>query len=103
MSDGRLTSDELLATIQQLQQQVEALQAENAQLRSQLEQSQRAGKRQAAPFRKGPPKPNPKTPGRKAGDDHGRHAHRQPPPPDRIDETLEAALPQACPCCGGTL
>lgn len=103
MSDARPSYDELLDLVQQLQRQVEALQAENARLRELLEQSQRAGKRQAAPFRKGPPKPNPNTPGRKAGDDHGRHGHRPPPPPDQIDETLEAALPTACPGCGGTL
>jgi len=103
MSDSRPTYDELLDTIQHLQQQVEALQAENVLLRNQLEQSQRAGKRQAAPFRKGPPKPNPKTPGRKAGDNHGRHGHRPPPPPEQLNETLEAALPATCPCCGGTL
>jgi hypothetical protein len=37
-----------------------------------------AGKRQAAPFRNGPPKPDPKRPGRKAGDQHGTHGHRPP-------------------------
>jgi transposase len=95
--------DELLDLIRQLQGQVDTLQAENTRLRDQLEQSQRAGKRQAAPFRKGPPKPNPKTPGRKSGDAHGRHGHRPPPAADQLDETLEAALPAACPCCGGGL
>ncbi len=103
MSETRPTYDELLDTIQQLQRQLEMLQAENAQLRRQLEESQRAGKRQAAPFRKGPPKPDPKTPGRKRGDAHGRHGHRPPPAAGQIDETLEAALPPACPCCGGDL
>jgi transposase len=103
MSESRPTYDELLETIRQLQRQLEALQAENARLTSQLEQAQRAGKRQAAPFRKGPPKPNPKTPGRKAGPAHGRHGHRPPPAPDQIHETLEAALPDACPGCGGPL
>ena len=62
-----------------------------------------AGKRQAAPFRKGPPKPDPKTPGRKAGEAHGTHGHRPPPPPERIDECHEAALPDACPHCHGRL
>ena len=33
-----------------------------------LDDALRAGKRQAAPFRKGPPKPDPKPPGRKSGD-----------------------------------
>jgi transposase len=101
MTEARPTYEELWELVQRLQSQVEALQAENARLREQLEQVQRAGKRQAAPFRKGPPKPNPKTPGRKAGDEHGRHAHRSVPL--HVDEILEAPLPQACPGCGGGL
>lgn len=64
-----------------------------------LEESRRSGKRQAAPFRKSDPVAEPKTPGRKRGGLHGRHAHRLPPPdPDR---TLEAPLPGCCPHCGG--
>ena len=65
-----------------------------------LEAAQRAGKRQAAPFRKKEPKAKPKKPGRKSGDDHGLHATRTPP--ERIDETFEAPLPKSCPQCGGT-
>ena len=64
-----------------------------------LEESRRSGKRQAAPFRKGDPVAEPKTPGRKRGGLHGRHGHRLPPPdPDR---TLDAPLPACCPSCGG--
>ena len=103
MSESRPSYDELLDTIQHLQRQVEVLQADNARLQTQLEQAQRAGKRQAAPFRKGPPKSDPKTPGRKSGDAHGSHGHRPLPPPDHIDEVLEAALPEVCPGCGGAL
>jgi transposase len=66
-----------------------------------LDAALRAGNRQAAPFRTGPPKPDPKTPGRKPGDAHGPHGHRPPPPPDQIHETDEAVLPDACPHCGG--
>jgi len=84
-----------------LQLQVAALQAQVADLNRRLQETLRAGKRQAAPFRKGAPKPNPQTPGRKAGDAHGTHGHRPPPPPEQINETLEAPLPDACPCCGG--
>lgn len=68
-----------------------------------FEQAQRDGKRQAAPFSKGPPKLHPKKPGRKAGHNHGKHAHRQPPSPQRIDKVYAAPLPAACPCCSGTL
>ena len=49
-----------------LRKEVDALRAQNAELTRRLEESQRAGKRQAAPFRKGPPKLQPKTPGRKS-------------------------------------
>jgi transposase len=82
--------------IASLTSRVNQLESELAALKSRLEATARAGKRQAAPFSKGAPKPEPKPPGRKSGDDHGIHFHRQPPP--WIDETLEAALP---PCCLG--
>jgi transposase len=103
MSDFRPTYDDLLALLQQQQAQIEALTAEVTRLRADLEEARRAGKRQAAPFRKGPPKADPKRPGRKAGDRHGTHAHRLPPPPEHIDEALDAPLPEACPGCGGPL
>jgi transposase len=74
-----------------------------AELEAQLQEALRAGKRQAAPFRKGPPKADPKTPGRKAGDAHGTHGHRPPPPPDQIAECHEAHLPDDCPHCHGPL
>jgi transposase len=84
-----------------LQQRVSELEAQIADLTRRLEEATRAGKRQAAPFRKGPPKTDPKTPGRKAGAEHGSHGHRPVPPPPQIDEVLEALLPDACPGCGG--
>jgi len=86
-----------------LREQVASLEAQVAELTRRLEETQRAGKRQAAPFRKGAPKPNPQTPGRKAGEAHGTHGHRPPPPPEQIDEVLEAPLPDTCPGCGGTV
>jgi transposase len=76
-----------------------ALRAENQRLRRLLEEARRAGKRQAAPFSKGHRKHKPKKPGRKPGDDYGTKAHR--PPPEKIDETYEAPLPDHCPDCGG--
>jgi transposase len=66
-----------------------------------LEALARAGKRQAAPFSKGPPKAEPRTPGRKAGDDYGVHRRRQIP--RHIDEVLEAPLPRQCPFCSGSV
>jgi transposase len=99
---------QLLLENQQLRQQlaerdrfVEQLQQTIRDLQHRFEQVERSAKRQAAPFAKGQPKKNPKKPGRKAGDQHGQHGHREPPPPAQIDETLDAPLPDHCPDCGG--
>lgn len=77
------------------------LEAENAKLRRALEKARRAGKRQAAPFSKGSPKPNPKRPGRKPGKAYGKRASR--PIPKHVDETYDVPLPQRCtrPGCDG--
>jgi transposase len=77
------------------------LQAEVERLRGQVEELRRAGKRQAAPFSKGKPKPNPGRSGRRSGNDHGRHGHREVP--DHVDEEIRVPLPDACPACGGEL
>lgn len=76
-----------------------ALRKEVAELRRIIEELRRAGKRQAGPFSKGPPKPKPKPPGRKSGDEYGTHFSRSEP--ERIDETYQAELPKACPHCNG--
>jgi transposase len=81
----------------------EALRRRIAELEAQLAEALRAGKRQAAPFAKGPPKPQPKKPGRQSGQDYGRKGHRPPPAPAQIDEVHDAPLPEACPDCGGPL
>ena len=101
---------QLRAQVEQLRQENERLRQENERLRRELDearasldQAQRQSKRQAAPFSKGPPKPQPKRPGRKSGKAHGRHGHRLPPSPAAVDEVLEAPLPDACPHCGGSV
>jgi len=73
-----------------------------AELERALEEARRGGKRQAAPFSKGQANREPKRPGRKRGDTHGRHGHRSAPTvaPDRV---LDALLPAGCPHCGGTV
>jgi transposase len=81
----------------------ETLRHRIAELEAQLAEALRAGKRQAAPFAKGPPKPDPEKPGRKPGKDYGRKGQRPAPPPALIDEVHEALLPDACPDCGGPL
>lgn len=75
------------------------LRKEVAELRRIIEELRRAGKRQAGPFSKGPPKLRPKRPGRKPGDEYGTHFSRVEP--QQIDETYQAQLPPACPHCGG--
>ena len=86
-----------------LLQRVTELEAQVAELTRRLGDAVRAGKRQAAPFRKGPPKPDPKTPGRKSGDAHGTHGRRPPPSPEHVAACHEAHRPGACPHCRGRL
>jgi transposase len=85
--------------VRELEAQVEHLTGLVDRLTKALEASQRAGKRQAAPFSKGKQAGPPKPPGRKSGDEHGVHRHRAVP--GHIDEVHAAPLPKACPECGG--
>jgi transposase len=87
----------------ELSKQVAELTAQVAELTRKLEEATRAAKRQAAPFRKGPPKSDPKKSGRKSGDAHGQHGHRPPPASDQVAERHHATLPKACPHCHGNL
>ena len=80
-----------------LKSQLKERDARIAKLESVLEQSRRAGKRQAAPFSKDKPKRDPKKPGRKPGSKYGRQAVRAIPVPDK---TFEAPCPEQCPCGG---
>jgi transposase len=77
------------------------LRRENEKLKEELEAARRASARQAAPFSRGTRVATPRRPGRKPGAAYGRHAHR--PPPTRIDETYDAALPAQCPDCDGAV
>lgn len=88
---------ELERRVAELEALVRSLSEQVAKLSGLLEEERRRGKRQAAPFSKGPPVEEPKPPGRKSGKRHGPHAHRSVPP--RIDETYDAPLPQTCPHC----
>jgi transposase len=86
-------------TVGRLNESLATRDARIAELEKTLAESRRAGKRQSAPFSKGAPKDEPARPGRKSGDDHGRHGHRAAPvAPDR---ELAAPLPGCCPECGG--
>ena len=81
-----------------LAKEIEILRAQVAELQERLNQAQRAGKRQAAPFSRGKKKANPKKPGRKKGHPGTTRAR-----PDHVDHTLEAAPLDGCPDCGGPL
>ena len=93
--------ERLEAERERLAAEGERLQEVNARLRGEVEALRRAAKRQAAPFSRGDPKPDPKRAGRKAGAAHGRHAHRQPP--QQVDRVVAVGLPDGCPGCGGEL
>ena len=94
------TYDELLNLTRRQARLIEELRAEVERLKAELEQSRRAGKRQAAPFSKGPPKAHPKSPGRKPGHPP---SHRPAPTPEQIDRTIEVPLPETCPECHAPL
>ena len=96
-----LENQQLREQLAQRDRVIEQLQQTIRELQKRIEELERSTKRQAAPFSKGEPKKNPKKPGRKKGDRHGQHAHREPPPPAQIDEKLDAPLPEQCPDCGG--
>ena len=80
-----------------LERRIAELEAQVAQRQRLLQEARRAVKRQAAPFSRNQPKPNPKPPGRSAGHEP---AQRAAPPPQAITETLKVPLPY-CPECGG--
>ncbi len=75
------------------------LRAENAVLRKALEESRRAGKRQAAPFSRGKRCQTPNKPGRKPGSAYGSQVRRAPP--KEIDRKIVVDCPLICPYCGG--
>lgn len=99
-SDSDLIA-ELRVMLAERDGRIEALAGQVEHLTKLLEESRRAGKRQAAPFSKGDPKPDPKTPGRKMGKAYGKRSGRVVP--DRADRELDALLPSACPDCGGMI
>jgi transposase len=98
-----LENQQLRKELAQRDRRIDQLEQALREFQKRLEEAERSAKRQAAPFSKGKPKKNPKKPGRKPGDQHGPHAHREPPAPSQIDETHEAPLPEQCPDCGGKI
>lgn len=114
LDDLRDDPDRLIAIIlaqaeqiQQLQEQLRTLDEAQQQLREHLDEAQREGKRQAAPFRRDQDQRSeaPKPPGRKKG--HQASYRRVPEPMDRHVEVPFDTAPEAdsalCPHCGGRL
>jgi transposase len=91
-----LSWEELLALVAELQRQV-------AELRAEIDQLKRGGKRQATPLSKGTRVAEPKPPGRKPGS--GIFRSREAPPPEAITEPpVDVPVPHdTCPDCGGPL
>jgi len=98
---ARKESERLQSETERLQRELERVKEENEQLRKDLELTQRAARRQAAPFSRGQLKSHPKSPGRKPGAAYGQH-HRRPIP-DHIDQEIQVPVPGQCPDCGGPL
>lgn len=73
---------------------IDALVEQAKKLTERLEKVEREGKRQAAPFRR-KRQSDPKKPGRKSGEEHGKHHRLSDPEP--IDETCHVLLPAGCP------
>jgi transposase len=94
------TYGELLDLTRRQARPIDQWRAEVERLKAELEQSRRAGKRQAAPVSKGPPKAHPKRPGRKAGHPP---SPRPLPPPELVDRTIAVPLPPECPECHAAL
>lgn len=92
----------LEARCRELEARIVALAEQVRLLTAALEEARRAGKRQAAPFRKPKIVKKPKKPGRKPGKDYGEHAHRVAPENATVDEQHEARLPPECPKCTST-
>jgi hypothetical protein len=84
---------ELIALIVEQQRVIE-------QLRKEVEELRRGGRRQAAPFSKGKRVENPKRPGRKPGEGIFR---RRSAPLQPASEVVIAVIPPGCPHCGGEL
>ena len=91
----------LEAERERLRGENERLREVNERLRGEVEALRRAARRQAAPFSKDAPVPNPKRPGRKPGAAYGTRAHRRPP--EHVYQVVTVGLPACCPGCGGEL
>ena len=87
----RREKEQLHEEQRRLHQEQERLRQENDRLKRQLQEAQRAQKRQAAPFSRGRRKANPKPPGRKSGAAYGQRYCKTIP--EQVDEVIAVPLP----------
>ncbi len=101
MAENSRSNQELLEKIARLEAAPAAKDRRIADLERIIEELQRRGKRQAAPFSKGASSLKPKPPGRKPGEGYGRQA--LPAIPKRVDETIRIPCPLWCGNCHGRI
>ena len=95
-----LSREDLVEVIVRQQRMIEDQQRLIGELRAEIDQLRRGGRRQAAPFSKGKRVEDPKPPGRKPGQGLFR---RRAAPQQEPTETILAQAPACCPDCGGGL
>jgi len=95
------TYEELLQENSELRRQLLKQEQRIAELTKIVEELRRRGKRQAAPFSKGPPKSKPLRPGRKRAEHYGERASR--PRPKTVDERIVVGCPLLCEACQGAV
>jgi len=93
--------DERQRKVERLEDKIARLERRVREVEAQLEQAQRAGKRQAAPFSKGASKATGRGTGRPVGEKYGVKAHR--PVPDHVHREIDVPLPATCSACGGAV
>lgn len=98
-----LSRDDLLRLVARLQQQLAEALATIEELRKEIADLKRSGKRQASPFSKGTRVRNPRRSGRKPGE--GTFGFRMAPSPEELTQPpVDAPVTTtSCPGCGGRL
>ena len=94
----RERAEQLQRDTERLQRERDRLQDENTRLKQQLEEAQRAARRQAAPFARGVRVGNAQRPGRKGGAAYGRRCCKSIP--THVDEVIPVPAPDHCSCGG---
>lgn len=104
---SKVTEKDLFEIIRRQSEQIDhliaenkALKSENARLTKRIEDLERRNRRYAAPFSRDKRTADPKPPGRRPGE--GTFAHKFPPTPQQVNETVQVATPNTCPRCGFT-